>query len=391
MSERVTRRETKLPSLTGRTTGLRPHWQLERLAVVTYDGKGFEGFLGRIGTSEKTILRGLRDGGEERERALSCYQEWLIFGVLGEWRDVCPDVFDVEELVQRTNEREGESISFRGLVHLMKRFCVVHVQDGLPEEGISGREEGSETYTNIWPSILHGLDNSNSRRTFRDKEAHLTSITTQAFDAAYRLHDLIAAHWKENVDSILELYPQMPIAIEIVLETIRVIQNLLQGTAKAPIPRAGFPLNVMYIRWRMRKDGWCPSRIESVLAQPRGSGSVNYLHSLMPSCDSRDHSGCSIVSCALVTAVSSTEDINDVPAEELFSAMQLRNVKTVELILAKDSFPIIKSKPYTWTERLSRKSHARWPFELVTYQQDMPYVAISHVWYVPTSLSLNSL
>jgi hypothetical protein len=376
MSERDVQPKTKESSLTGRTTDVSPHWELERLGVVHYDEAGFEGFLARIGTEEEELLVGLREGGERREWALSCYQEWLICGVLREWRDVCPGVFEIEGIVGRSGEGGGGRISLGFLVHLLKRFCAVHVQGGVPEDTVSGHNDGIEGFTNVWPSILKGLESGKSRRTFREKERHLTSVTTQAFNAAYRLRDLIAAHWKKDINSPLQFYPQMLVSIEILLETLRAVQNLLSGDTAAPIPRAEFPMNIMYIRWRMRKDGWCPSRIESVLGQPRGSGSVNYLLSLMPAFDSRDHGGCSIVSCGFVGAA----PVDNVPAEVVLSPLQLHVKETSESILADNSFPVIRSKSYSWTERFTHRTRAAWPFELVRYHPALRYVAISHVW-----------
>jgi len=173
------------------------------------------------------------------------------------------------------------------------------------------------------------------------------------------------------------------VSLEILLETLRAVQSLLsRKTRAASISRAHFPLNVMYIRGRMLKDGWCPSRIQGVLSQPHGSGSVNYLLSLMPSFDSRDHSGCSIVSCALVSAPAPVNEIANVQMETHINRPELHITETVESILAKDSFPVIRSTSETLLGRLKKRSHANWPFELVSYQPGLHYVAISHVWYV---------
>lgn len=344
------------------------------------------GFLARVGTSEEELLRGLRDGREERRVwALSCYQEWLLFGVVSEWMDVCPSVFDVEGLVRTSGDGAKEGISLRVLVHMLKRFCAAHVEDGVCEEATSGWEEGLETNTNVWSSILEGLKTENSRRVFRENKNRLTSITTQAFKAAYRLHDSVAIIWKGKVDSLLDVYLQMLIASEILLETIRVVQNLLLDTTGTPISRADFPLNVMYIRWRMRQEGWCPSRIECVLAQPRGSGSVNYLLSLMPSFDSRDHVGCSIVSCGLVKPAFQGVGTDDVLPKAAIAPLKLRIQETSEAILKGHSFPVIQAKKYPWLPRFGQTKRMYWPFELVKYQPELRYVAISHVWHVPNS------
>ena len=368
-------------SLTGRTTITSTHWNVERLALVRYDEGGFEGFLARIGTSENDLLRGLKEESDP-ERVLSCYQEWLFFGVLHEFKDICPDVFSTDNVVEKvSNGEEGkEVISFRSLVNMLRRFCTEFVKGGLPEDMISGQDEGTDPFANIWPSILAGIENSNSRRVFREIQTHLASVSRQSFDAAYRFHGVIAAHWTRDPDSPLNYFPQLLVSIEILLETLRVVQSLLAGNIRAPFLRAEFPINVLYIRGRMLNHGWCPSRTSGVLSQSHGSGSVNYLLSLLPSFDSRDHGSCSIVSCNL-GPTSTISKPNTYPWFQGFPRRQhLDTTAAIIAILKGDSFPVIRTKSHVLAHRFKRALRAEWPFELVEYQPEMRYVAISHVW-----------
>ena len=368
-------------SLTGRTTITSTHWNVERLALVRYDEGGFEGFLARIGTSENDLLRGLKDDSDP-ERVLSFYQEWLFFGVLHEFKDICPDVFSIEKVVEKSkNGVEGtETISFGSLVNMLRRFCTKFVRGGLPEGTISGQDGGTDSFANVWPSILTGIENSNSRRVFREIETHLASVSQQALDAAYRFHDIIAAHWTEDPNSPLNYFPQMLVSLEILLETLRVVQSLLAGKIRAPFLRAEFPINVLYMRGRMLNHGWCSSRTNGVLSQSHGSGSVNYLLSLLPSFDSRDHGGCSIVSCN-VGPTSTISELNKHPWFQGFPRRQhLDTTAVIVAILKGNSFPIIRTKSHSLAQRFKRTLRAEWPFELVEYQHEMQYVAISHVW-----------
>lgn len=372
---------SSLPSLTGRTTAISRHWNLERLGLVRYDEGGFEGFLARIDTTEYELLRGLRQQNDPKW-FLSCYQEWLFFGILHEFQDICPDVFSIERIVEtvRFEENTRETISCRALVNLLQRFCADIVKDGLLKDTNHGQDAGTEAFTNIWPSVLTGLSSSNSRRVFKEKETHLTSVTKQGFDAVHRLHGAVAAHWEKDVNAPLDYFPQMLVSLEILLETLRVVQNLLAGSAGVPLLRAEFPINLMYLRGRMLKDGWCPSRIDRILDQSHGSGTVNYLLSLMPSFDSRDHGSCSIVSCNL-GPTSTISKLNTYTWFQGFPRRQhLDTTAAIIAILKGDSFPVIRTKSHALAQRFKRALSAEWSFELAEYQPEMRYVAISHVW-----------
>ena len=368
-------------SLTGCTTSIRRHWNVKRLELVRYDGAGFEGFLARIDTCEADLLRKLRQG-DDRERCMSCYQEWLFFSVLHEFEDICPNVFALENIVQkvRVGEDGWQIISFGSLVNMLRRFCVETVKDGLRDETRYGQDAVPYSIANVWPSVLTALENSNRRRLFLERETRLVSVIQQGFDAAYRLHDVIAVHWSGNADSTLDYFPQILLSLEILLETLRVVQALLAGKTNAPFPRADFPINILYIRGRMLDDGWCTSRTRGVLSQSRGSGSLNYLLSTMPSFDSRDHSSCSIVSCAL-GPTSTIPKLNTYTGFQGFPRRQhLDTTAAIVAILKGNSFPIIRTKSHSPAQRFKRALRAEWPFELVEYQPEMRYVAISHVW-----------
>jgi len=193
----------QLFSLTGRTSRIDQHWYIKRLGVVEYDNLGFTDFLARIHTSEDKLLQALQHE-ETTERSLSCYQEWLFFGLLHEFQSLCPKTFSPENILVQSEE-EGSSylISFQELVNLLRMFCAEHLLDVLPNNTLLHHGTRPEEYTNIWPLLSDSLDNSDSYQTFLEREEHLASVTEQAFVAARGIHDQIAEFWKKDVDSPL--------------------------------------------------------------------------------------------------------------------------------------------------------------------------------------------
>jgi hypothetical protein len=76
----------------------RATWEVPYIGNVRYDSQGFHGFLERNGWNEQRLLESFTQQKFHRF-GQSVMQEWLYFGVLHEFADICQVPINLNEFV----------------------------------------------------------------------------------------------------------------------------------------------------------------------------------------------------------------------------------------------------------------------------------------------------
>ncbi|KAK3683010.1 hypothetical protein B0T22DRAFT_387283 [Podospora appendiculata] len=296
------------------------------LNLVSYDRKGFTGFLGRLGYKPPD-LRAMLNDGERVRTAESILQEWLYFGLLDHFSDVSGIPIDLERFVD-IDEKGIQTVTSQ---HWPEFFALIAAKE-LPftEE----QHEKLEEALNYVVQVLAWVVNN--------------------FDEWYYSH----------------LTPSVLLSIFILVESLYEALRLLSGRNTHISTRHMSPSLGKFFEKQMRDNGWCMASIQGVL---HGNASVAYFASLLPSVNPEPHPTCTDEKCFQAHLQVGDFTVQHAgsycPGAELCCDVVVKDEDLISTLDA-GSFPAIQLRVSDGNEIAVNLIDA----------QNCDYVAISHVW-----------
>jgi hypothetical protein len=289
------------------------------LGLVTYDGEGFEGFLGRLKYNAQQLLQMVRDE-DSRPRAESILQEWLYFGTLHLFSEVTRVPLDLQEFVKKEDEK------------------LVVTSKALPGYVVTVSDAAKE-YT---------------------EEHH------KRMEAGLDLLTLVLGH----VVGSFQVYrhqspPSVLFSIFILAESLAEAYKSLSGYAVEFQARYMSPSPGLYFEKIMKQNGWCLADIQGIL---HGNTSVGYFSSLLPSYNDREHADCSEDRCNHATR------IGKLPVSLHNTPICSGNCQMIEIPLS-DLTQILEQGHYPAIQCLESEHDIS-----IKAVKAESYTAISHVW-----------
>lgn len=339
----------------GRLFSTVPH-----VAHVRYDRAGFDGYLERIGTNERSLL-GVPLGAPSEVLMVSIIQEWLFFGLLHEFGEILGLPPDLNAFIVAAGaERRYPRLTLSPLPAFL-RDLVLHrarAQLGFTDETLAATQ-GSVPLTLVAAFSLVQEDAAELDRERKRLCACLSRASAFLFNLLEACPEVAEGMPGQSTARRLNVILFISCFIKALIQIARCVLEKL-GQDILPGPWLG-----NLFQAHMARAGWCPSQVESILYL---DSSELFAACTMPSFDHRSHSKCSDIKC-LEPAGPPTVHVSSCDGHcPLVEAGE----RWLNEILARDSFPVLQC----------RVTGDKTQLEVVDRNTVTEYVAISHVWCV---------
>ena len=335
------------------------HMEVPYLELAAYDGKGFDGALSRMGTSEEAIFKSLENQHIDDLFIDSCVQQYAFVALIHEFHTIL-GITNVPNFF-KTLENGRKVVTTRPFVDFTIPEVMAKVVPMSKADIVSQLQDHSERDAADWVQRISIC----AKRAKSSHKDQLRALIRRVGDFMTKigLHLTAGSNYARKPHAARF---RVCVGAWIFLEAMDALARAMFDT----YPRAGGWGRLYFsttFDQAIRNQRWCPWSTLDVANTPL---SVVYLASLLPTFDGNRHESCSVSSCAVsyqrtAPKPSHTASCTGNCAE--FSASEDETSR----ILDANGTPIV----------VRESSAAGFGFKMVDARSSkIKYVALSHVW-----------